>query len=209
MDELNDPVFVARLISGDVESFDFLFSRVVPKICDFLVKLFAVTKEDAEEIAADTMVKAHGALRRFQPNRRCKLTTWVFQIAKNVAIDYRRKEQHDQKIGETTRRDEQGLSRATQRSSQGPIWQSNAVAASDCGAHTEIELCENDRKEVVRMRRCLDSLEETDRSVLSMQLIMSYEEIALIEGCSAGALRVRHSRAKKRLAEAYAREDNR
>ena len=41
----------------------------------------------------DALLKVHSHVGRFRPNGGAKLTTWIFQIAENCAIDYLRKDQ--------------------------------------------------------------------------------------------------------------------
>jgi RNA polymerase sigma factor (sigma-70 family) len=49
-----------------------------------------VPEATAEEVAADVLMTVHGKLKNFRFDSRAKLTTWIFEIAKNRAIDFHR-----------------------------------------------------------------------------------------------------------------------
>jgi RNA polymerase sigma factor (sigma-70 family) len=49
-----------------------------------------IPEPTAEEIAADVLMAVHEKLPSFRIGGRGKLTTWIFEIAKNRAIDYHR-----------------------------------------------------------------------------------------------------------------------
>lgn len=46
---------------------------------------------DSEEIASDVLFTVSRKIRSFKCGERAKLTTWIFEIAKNRAIDFHRK----------------------------------------------------------------------------------------------------------------------
>ena len=50
-----------------------------------------IPEADAEELAADVLMKVRNSVRDFQFSERARLTTWIFKIAKNKAIDYHRR----------------------------------------------------------------------------------------------------------------------
>lgn len=49
-----------------------------------------VAEMDAEELVQDTLLKVHTNVGTFHRDGRAKLTTWVFRIAQNCAIDFHR-----------------------------------------------------------------------------------------------------------------------
>jgi RNA polymerase sigma-70 factor, ECF subfamily len=59
-------------------------------IWKFLVNFMDVPEPDAEEIAQDTFLKVHSSVRSYHNDGRAKLTTWIFEIARNCAIDFHR-----------------------------------------------------------------------------------------------------------------------
>jgi RNA polymerase sigma factor (sigma-70 family) len=46
---------------------------------------------DAEEVAQETLLKVYSNVGKFRRREEANFTTWVFQIAKNLAIDFDRK----------------------------------------------------------------------------------------------------------------------
>ena len=48
---------------------------------------------DSEEIAADVVIRVHKSVKTFNPRGGAKLTTWIFRIAQNAAIDFVRQQQ--------------------------------------------------------------------------------------------------------------------
>jgi RNA polymerase sigma factor (sigma-70 family) len=57
----------------------------------FLLFTMNVPEADAEELASDTLFTVSGHIGKFQHGGKAKLTTWIFEIAKNKAIDFHRK----------------------------------------------------------------------------------------------------------------------
>ena len=50
-----------------------------------------IPEADAEELAADVLMTVRNSVRDFKFSERARLTTWIFKIAKNRAIDYHRR----------------------------------------------------------------------------------------------------------------------
>jgi RNA polymerase sigma factor (sigma-70 family) len=57
----------------------------------FLCFTMNVPEADAEELASDTLLAVSSHISTFQHGGKAKLTTWIFEIAKNKAIDFHRK----------------------------------------------------------------------------------------------------------------------
>lgn len=47
-----------------------------------------VPEQDAEELAQDVLMKVHANIATFRRDGRAQLTTWIFQIAQNLALDF-------------------------------------------------------------------------------------------------------------------------
>jgi DNA-directed RNA polymerase specialized sigma24 family protein len=92
LQELNTRDFLGRLKSGDAVAFQTLYSILRPKLCDFIVRLFEIEIGVAEELASDALVKVHCGVKRFDPDGGAKLTTWIFKVAQNTALDHLRKQ---------------------------------------------------------------------------------------------------------------------
>jgi RNA polymerase sigma-70 factor (ECF subfamily) len=73
---------------GDESAFAALVDRHLPGVYSFAARLVG-SKEEAEDIAQQTFVKAWKNLRRFRKGMRFR--TWLLAIARNTAIDELRK----------------------------------------------------------------------------------------------------------------------
>lgn len=58
----------------------------------FLQYVMGVSGPDAEELASDVLLRVSFKIQSFKYGGRAKLTTWIFEIAKNRAIDFHRKQ---------------------------------------------------------------------------------------------------------------------
>ena len=75
---------------GSTVSFEALVDRLLPHLIKFVAFGKNVPEADAEELAVDVLMTVHEKINTFQYSGKAKLTTWVFQIAKNRALDYHR-----------------------------------------------------------------------------------------------------------------------
>ncbi len=75
-------------MNGDIVSFQGLLCEFQDQLKSYLYRLLA-DRNDAEDIAHDTFVKAFDRLSQFKAES--SLKTWVFQIATNLAYDELRK----------------------------------------------------------------------------------------------------------------------
>ena len=64
--------------------------RLLPHLTRFLAFGKNISEGDAEELASDVLMTVHAKVANFRHGGRAKLTTWIFEIAKNRAIDYHR-----------------------------------------------------------------------------------------------------------------------
>ena len=100
MTVISDEKLVADYLKGDEKSLESLIERYLKPIYGFAYK-YVRNAKDAEDITQETFVKAWRHLKGFDPSR-CRFATlrgkpnksfriWLFQIAKNSAIDFIRK----------------------------------------------------------------------------------------------------------------------
>ena len=175
MDELNSLTFIAKLRSGDPDSFLVLFNRLHGYLAGWVCKSFDLNEQDAEEIAADTLAKVHKKIAQFDARRGTKLTTWIVQIAKNGARDFLRLEK---------RRHED---------------QARIMAAGFGQGAGRVDATVSRSSEMQGLVKALGLLGEADRNILYFRQAMSYDEIAELENTSAGAVRTRYARALAKL----------
>ncbi len=71
-------------LSGDINAFQSLFISFQAQLKSYLYRLTA-SRNDAEDLAHDTFIKAFDKLNTFQGDSSSK--TWIFQIATNLAYN--------------------------------------------------------------------------------------------------------------------------
>jgi RNA polymerase sigma-70 factor (ECF subfamily) len=179
-DALNDPDFVQRAVSGDPEAFRQLFDALVGPVAVFIERM-GLSAADAEEIAADTLIKVHRSLHAYSADGRAKLTTWIFEIVRNAATDRRRS----------------FARQATQDQEFRLDYVSNGLQSLNLP----------DRREGTArvIDAALKALRHADQDILRMRQVMEYSEIARAENATEQAVRVRYKRALDRLKEEVAK----
>lgn len=89
MNTANDQKYIQQTLQGDVKSFGFL----VEKYQDFVFTIayrIVKTKEEAEEVAQDSFVKAFQSLESYRGE--AKFSSWLYSIVYRKALDALRKE---------------------------------------------------------------------------------------------------------------------
>jgi RNA polymerase sigma factor (sigma-70 family) len=78
-----------------LEAFERLDKALTKHLIGFLCFTMNVPEADAEELASDTLLAVSSHISTFQYGGKAKLTTWIFEIAKNKAIDFHRRPSMD------------------------------------------------------------------------------------------------------------------
>lgn len=198
MEHLNDKKFVRKLKAGDAEAFRTLYLALAPKIVSFLIRTQSMNAPDAEEVADDALLKVHKAIATFDPSRRARLTTWIFEIAKNAGIDHYRKVKSREGVNAEPSGEKSGDFVG------GPRKKPKEPTTDSVGIGDEAEKTSSGRDSAAR--RAYDTLSEKEKDILRIRDVMSYEEIAKIEGTTANAVSTRYSRALQKLKAAYEKE---
>ena len=134
--------------------------------------------DDAVELAQETFIRAYENLRSFES--RSSFSTWLYRIAVNLAIDWRRREgRHPVVRGEEADNEIERLPSST----------GDSFAAFS-------------RKELnQRLRKALDELTPEHRAVILLREVegISYDEISDILQCPRGTVMSRLHYARNRL----------
>ena len=85
----SDGALAARSIAGDNRAFAEIVGRHKQFLYRLIVRLVG-DPDDALDLVQEAFVSAHGALRRYDPDR--PIRTWLARIAVNKARDWQRKE---------------------------------------------------------------------------------------------------------------------
>jgi RNA polymerase sigma factor (sigma-70 family) len=128
----------------------------------------------AEEVAADVLMAVHQKVKTFRFDGRGKLTTWIFEIAKNRAIDYHR----------TSKLEIQEFD------------------ASTYVGHPQLEADPPEREngEILWIRTQLSRFSDQDQQILKWRALdFPFGQIAEWLGINEGTARVRHKRALDKI----------
>jgi RNA polymerase sigma-70 factor (ECF subfamily) len=86
---LTDEELMAQVQRRDQEAFTRLLDRHLAGLQKFLTRMTG-NAADADEVAQEAFLRIWSHAQRWQPDR-VKFTTWLFRIARNLAIDRHRK----------------------------------------------------------------------------------------------------------------------
>ena len=179
-DSFNSAEFLGELQSGSQIAFHRLFDGLQSPVCHFLANTMGIPESDVEDVYVDVLMKVHENIMKFTCGGSAKLTTWIYRIARNEAIDYHRA---SRKAGAPIEFEETtvGHSKGTD----------GACAGRNAGLLKWLE------QELVK-------LPEKDQSLLKWRAgdAFSYADIAEWLGMKEGTARVRHLRAMEKLLEA-------
>src|SRR4051812_35422521 len=87
-----DSEIISRVLRGE----DQLYSELVKRYQNFVFTIalkYTPLREDAEEIAQDSFVKAYRALKDFRGDS--KFSTWLYSIVNSTSITFLRKKKLD------------------------------------------------------------------------------------------------------------------
>ena len=178
-DALNEPEFVRLAVSGDADAFHRLFGLLAAPLASYIERL-GIPAADAEEVAADALAKVQRSLPTYR-DRGAKLTTWIFEIARNCAFDHHRI--------------------ASRRAAQDAEFCIEYVRGNGHSADAgPMRITANAEAFTAAMA----GLSTTDRDILRMREVMEYAEIARAEEATEQSVRVRHKRALDRLKQKLA-----
>lgn len=87
--EQSDEQLMARYQQGDAKAFEILLSRHYQPVFNFLLR-YTANRATAEELLQDVFARVIKNASGYE--KRAKFTTWLYTIARNITIDYSRKQ---------------------------------------------------------------------------------------------------------------------
>ncbi len=176
MRQLEDSDLVGKTLQGDMKAFGVLVDRYKYMVFTLACRLLR-NKEDAEEVAQDTFVKAFKALKTYAGD--AKFSTWLYKIAYNHSLDRLKKKK---RTIDTVSID---LSKPV------GLEVMNKVL---------IELEQQDRSRLVKA--AIDRLSEEDAAIITLFYFedLSLREISEIVPLSLQTIKVRLYRGRRQLA---------
>ncbi|HME45062.1 MAG TPA: sigma-70 family RNA polymerase sigma factor [Syntrophorhabdales bacterium] len=169
----DDPDLINRFKDGDVSAFEELVRKHQDRIYN-LCRYMVQDAQEAQDAAQDVFLKAYGSLKAFRPD--ASLYTWLYRIAVNTCLDYRRKARPEQTEDESVIDD-----LASTEPSPEQHYQSKEIGQT-------IQLALQKLPEQLRAAVVLKEIED-----------LSYEEIAKVLDTSIGTVKSRISRAREEL----------
>lgn len=162
--------------------FEQLYATFEPKINRYLHRL--LDPEDAVEVTQDVFFRAGKSLCSF--NEASKLSTWLYKIATNAAIDKMRSRSYKQRASEITGMTESGFDE-------------NARYLDRERCSVEEQIIRREMGECIQ--RYVSSLPDKYRIVLVLSEMegLKHSQIAVIVGLSLDTVKIRYHRAKKML----------
>ena len=167
---------VARVRAGDEEAFRLIFDRYSRPVLGFIFDMVG-DRSLAEDLAQETFVRAYRGLQNLREET--KLSTWLFGIARNCALEQLR----------TRRRDAGNVEIDAE-----PAFELHDHARTPSG-----QLLDKELSGVIQT--ALQRLDEDKRTVFTLKVLQqrSYEEIAEITGFSVGKLKTDLHRARAEM----------
>ena len=170
---------VERARKGDRQAFGVLVERYQRRVVGVVLAVVH-NSEDAVELAQETFVRAYQNLGKFE--ERSSFSTWLYRIAVNMAIDWRRHEGRH-----VTLRGEEAETEL------------NRIPSVVGDSFKEVARGETAQK----IRDALNELTEEQRTVILLREVegLSYDEIAETLHCPRGTVMSRLFYARTRLRE--------
>jgi len=167
---------VARVRTGDEEAFRQIFDRYSRPVLSFIFDMVG-DRSLAEDLAQETFVRAFRGLSTLREET--KLSTWLFGIARNCALEQLR----------SRRRNEGNVE----------IDAEPAFELHDRARTPSSQLLDKELSGVIQT--ALARLDEDKRTVFTLKILQqrSYEEIAEITGFSVGKLKTDLHRARAEM----------
>jgi len=180
-----DAALVARARGGESAAFGQLVERHQDALFNGICRLVS-RREDAEDLTQETFVKAYRGIGRFQG--RSKFYTWLYSIAMNVVISYRRRKgalRHGNPISLHEGADPDG----------------RPIDTPDPGRRPDVVAEHREVQE--RIEQGIAHLDDEHRTVVVLRDIQGfdYETIGELLGCPIGTVKSRLHRARLTLRE--------
>lgn len=178
--ESTDEELWQAYVGGNSAALEALFARHKLRVFNFALRLLN-SRADAEDVASEVFVQMVN--KRFTPDGRAKLSTWMLTVARNASLSKLRSAKHM-------------LSLWFQKDG-GEDYEQWDVADSRSNAPEEIQ----QREKAKAVQKALQKLpvEQKEALILREYCQKNYEEIAQILGCSLAKVKVLIFRGREAL----------
>lgn len=175
MQSNTDPYLIEKTLQGDSKAYGQLVQKYQAFVYTIVLRIVKV-KEEAEEVAQDTFIKAYESLSSYRGDS--KFSSWLYSIAYRKALDAIRKSKKNRNlelIEEITENETSTIE--------------NALSYIE----------EKERKEVIQ--KCIMELSEIESAIITFFYFeeLSIKEIAKITNLSEDNVKVKLFRSRKKL----------
>ncbi|MDT0559282.1 sigma-70 family RNA polymerase sigma factor [Ichthyenterobacterium sp. W332] len=172
----DDQLHIDKILSGDTNAFSILVNRYKDLVYTLATRMMK-NKEEAEEVAQDTFIKAYKSLPKFKGDS--KFSTWIYKVAYNTSLDRIKKNKRTEQtleINEFTAHQVKTIDNALD--------------------HLETE------ERNATIKHCIESLPSEDSFLLTLFYFeeLSLDEIAKIVKLKPNNIKVKLFRSRKKLA---------
>ncbi|UEG53473.1 RNA polymerase sigma factor [Mucilaginibacter daejeonensis] len=176
--KLSDIELIEQTLAGDQSAYADLVKRH-QRFVFTLAMRFTKTREDAEEVAQDSFIKAYRSLQNFEGHS--KFSTWFYSIVYTTAMTFLRKKRLD-----TSSLDDEN----------------NFIQVDNQGGGMDNDLAEN-RSRSYYLNQAIGQLLPDDALIITLFYMgeQSLEEIAVTLGIEPNNVKVKLFRARQRLKE--------
>lgn len=175
MSQHTDQHLIAETLKGNSRSYGMLVEKYQAYVFTIAIRVVKL-KEEAEEVAQDTFVKAYESLRSFRGDS--KFSSWLYSIAYRKALDRVRKssrQQTSELLEEITEDDTK--------------FAENALEQMEAKERT------------AKIEECIMALPETDAALITLYYFeeKSVKEIAQVVNLSEDNIKIKLYRSRKKL----------
>jgi RNA polymerase sigma factor (sigma-70 family) len=179
---LQEEQLIDGLINRNDDAFRFLLDSFKDKVFNTCLS-FVRNRHDAEDLTQEVFVEVHKSIGKFR--REASLSTWIYKIAINKSLEYRRKQKRKKRFGHIMELTGFGKSAEADE--------------SVTFEHPGVELENKERGKI--LFKAMDELSENQRAALVLYEIegLSYKEIAGVLETSLSSVESLIFRAKQNL----------
>lgn len=180
MNEKNDILnHVEQVLQGNVNAFTYIVDRHKDRAFNLAFRI-CCNREEAEEIAQDSFLKAYRALGSFQ--RKSSFSTWLYRIVYNTAVSYVRVKKKEILSLEDF-----------------PVDATDFIGTCTSDEEAESEY----RKSLINF--AFQKIGEEERSLITLHYYeeMSTEEISDVTGISKSNIKVKLFRARQKMLQIF------
>jgi len=172
--ELVDQEVIGEVLNGNVDAYNKLIDKYKSYVYTITYKILN-NEQDAEEAAQDSFIKGFQALSNF--NGQSKYSTWLYRIAFNTSISYKRKRKIEVSGLETLE---------------------NKISTSEDATGRLNKL---DQRAIIE--KALLSLSPIDATIITLFYLKEHnlDEISQITGLKLSSIKVKLFRSRKKLAD--------